>query len=184
MADSFARLSPTPPPLEDRISTLEPGWDGQFVAPPDEYLKEAAEESARLAAAVAERFKLRSLGSQAAGVALGGAIVQSAHFASRAGTPTPQHLEYAADLRSKLPEDLSSAAREPSAATALIYALLLNTDEAKRAQQLAGLQEKVDAAVSQQLARLLPAASGLEGRARLPLALLALTGLRRLSPDE
>jgi hypothetical protein len=186
MADSFARLSSTHPPLEDRISTLEPGWDGQFVAPPDEYLKEAAEESRRLAAAVAERFKpaLRSLGSPAAGVALGGAILQSAHFASRAGTPTPQHLEYAADLRSKLPEDLSSAAREPSAATALIYALLLNTDEAKRAQQLAGLQEKVDAAVSQQLARLLPAASGLEGRARLPLALLALTGLRRLSPDQ
>ncbi len=190
MADSFARLSSTHPPLEDRISTLEPGWDGQFVAPPDEYLKEAAEESRRLQAAVAERFKLahRSLGSQAAGVALGGAIVQSAHFASRAGTPTPQHLEYAADLRSRLPEDLSSAAREPSAATALIYALLLHTDEAKRTQQLAGLQhelqEKTDAEVWQQLARLLPAASGLEGRARLPLALLALTGLRRLSPDE
>src|SRR5216683_7940291 len=78
----------------------------------------------------------------------------AAAWVSRAGTPTPQHLEYAADLRSKLPEDLSSAAREPSAATALIYALLLNTDEAKRAQQLAALQhelqEKTDAEVWQQ----------------------------------
>lgn len=186
MRDSFARFSSSHPPLEERIRALEPGWDGQFIAPPDDYLKETAEEaSQRYAAAVALRRSSRAqVGPQAAGMILGSAVLPSAHFASRAGTPTMQHLEYAADLRSKLPEGLSSAAREPSSAAALIYSLLLSTDETQRAQQLAKLQQTMGAEVSQRLAPLLPAATGLESRARLPLALLSVTGLRRLSPDQ
>ncbi|HYL09736.1 MAG TPA: M48 family metallopeptidase [Candidatus Acidoferrales bacterium] len=186
MRDSFARFSSTHPPLEERIRALEPGWDGQFTAPPDDYLKEAAEvASQRYAEAIARRrSSTAQVAEQAAGAALGVAVLPSAHFVSRAGTPITQHLEYAADLRSQLPEELSGAAREPAGAVALIYALLLNPNEAARAQQLAKLQQTMDAEASQRLAALLPVATGLESRARLPLALLALTGLRRLSPDQ
>ena len=52
------------------------------------------------------------------------------------GKPTPLHLRYAVELRNSIPESVQSAAREPLAAVALVYAILLSPDDATRAEQL------------------------------------------------
>ena len=53
------------------------------------------------------------------------------------GNPTPLHLKYAEQLRDSLPDSVKAAAREPLAAAALIYAMLLSDDESRRAAQIA-----------------------------------------------
>ena len=91
----------------------------------------------------------------------------------QAGAPTAQHLSYAADWRSKLPETLSVAARDPMSAVALIYALLLSKDDAMRKTQLDQLQTRTEPAICQETARLVSLLSlTLESTARLPLATL------------
>ena len=102
-----------------------------------------------------------------------------------AGTPTQRHLDYAADLRNNLPPALPAAAREPMSAVALIYALLLSEDDAVRAAQMAAVAEANRAGHQcRKLTRLLPEVVKLDSRARLPLASLTMTALRRLSGPQ
>ncbi len=115
---------------------------------------------------------------------MGGAPVQTHRVVTQVGTLTPQHLEYAADLRAKLPPLLTEAARDPLSAVALIYALLLSPDEAMRASQLSKLQQQVDPAIHVKTLQLLPGLAGLQSRARLPLASLGIGALRQLSPPQ
>src|SRR5260370_6428168 len=55
MADSLAKLSSPHPSPGDRITKPGPRWYGPIVPPPDEYLKEAPRESARVMAPVSVR---------------------------------------------------------------------------------------------------------------------------------
>jgi uncharacterized tellurite resistance protein B-like protein len=100
------------------------------------------------------------------------------------GNPTPLHLKYAGQLRDALPENLRAAAREPLAATALIYALLLSADEKLRAEQLAEIARRVTADVSQKTTALFPDVAAVAKHARLPLVNLAVGALRNLSADQ
>ncbi|HXD00846.1 MAG TPA: Zn-dependent protease with chaperone function, partial [Verrucomicrobiae bacterium] len=101
-----------------------------------------------------------------------------------AGAPTQRHLDYAADLRNNLPPALSAAAREPMSAVALVYALLLGRDDALRAAQLEQLQKQTAPGITAEITRLLPEVLKLDSRARLPLASLTMTALRRLSEPQ
>ena len=50
------------------------------------------------------------------------------------------HLEYAARIVNSLPEELKQAAHEPYGARALVYSLVIDSDAAPRAAQLARLE--------------------------------------------
>ena len=100
------------------------------------------------------------------------------------GAPTPQHLVYAADWRSKLPPEIAAAAREPFSAVGLINALLLSRDSAMQAKQIELLQSQADAPIFKETVRLLPYVLALDTSARLPLAAMVMTPLRRLSPAQ
>jgi Zn-dependent protease with chaperone function len=184
LTESFSDLFSTHPPLSERIRALDPSFDGKFTPvrielPEDEVL--AAVTPAR----VIDALGLGDLlGRTTAAAALSGAGVQINRSLPQVGTMTAQHLDYAADLRSKLPPALTEAARDPMSAVALIYAMLLSPEEVLRTRQLTRLQTQVDPGIYQETARLAPATAGLESRARLPLAALTLTALRRLSPSQ
>jgi Zn-dependent protease with chaperone function len=183
LTESFSDLFSTHPPLSERIRALDPSFDGQFTPV---HLDLPAEP--RAAAAPARTIPPPGLGDllgrTAAAATLSGPGVQITRSLPQVGTMTAQHLDYAADLRSKLPPALTSAARDPMSAVALIYAMLLSPEEAMRTQQLTRLQTQVDPAIYQETARLAPTTADLESRARLPLAALTLTALRRLSPSQ
>jgi hypothetical protein len=100
------------------------------------------------------------------------------------GNPTTAHLRYAEDLRNAIPPELQSAAREAMGASALIYALLLSQEEQARRKQLDELAGAAGPALVQETLRLLPAVTTIAARAKLPLADLALPGLRQLSPAQ
>jgi len=192
MAESFAGMFSTHPPLEERIRALEPNWDGKFIAPD---FREEDEADARRRQAFAppvmepgRPVRAPGLGDLLGGRAMGPAMMPMTAAAAgvllSAGAPTQRHLDYAADLRNNLPPALQAAAREPMSAVALVYALLLGKVDALRTSQLEQLQKQAAPGITDEITRLLPEVMNLDSRARLPLAALAMTALRRLSEPQ
>ncbi len=174
----------THPPLEERIRAFEPAWDGKFIAPDPQALRAAETTRLEHAAPIRPPILGNLLGGGIAGAGIKWPVAAGTGILLQTGLPTPKHLDYAADLRSKLPDALSSAAREPMTAVALVYALLLSKDDALRTRQLQQLQTQTDPGICQETTRLFAAAATLDSRARLPLASLAMAALRRLSSSQ
>ena len=151
----------THPPLDERIRAIDPGWDGEFKTAS---VKAVETESSRGSAKPA--FSRSSLPSIPG---LPGAQARDAGFATNAvvmgavlpnlGKPTPLHLRYAEALRNSFSDRVQSAAHEPLAATALIYAMLLSPDETLRAKQLTELAGEPRRGLAKQ-----PPRSGLKSR--------------------
>ena len=79
---------------------------------------------------------------------------------------------------------MKAAAREPLDAVALIYAMLLSSDEKTRTTQLAELAKRVDPAIQQKTAALFPDVSSAATHAHLPMVNLALGTLRHLTAEQ
>jgi Zn-dependent protease with chaperone function len=180
LSESIAGMFSTHPPLEQRIRALDPAWDGKYISVNVRAVREIQSIPARMARPPQPGDLLggRIPGAAAVPVSvIGAALLQT-------GAPTQRHLDYAADWRSKLPPALDAAAREPMSAVALIYALLLSRDDTLRATQLEQLSQQTDPGICQQTAALFTSVLKLESRARLPLAALTMSALRRLSPAQ
>jgi hypothetical protein len=96
-----------------------------------------------------------------------------------------EHLRRAAEVRNAIPQPLLDAAREPSAAQALVYTLLLSVDDASaRSRQLQFLQAQVEPASWRHVQHLMSGVGELALEARLPLVDLAIPALKRSSPQQ
>ena len=185
MGSSFLHLMDTHPPLTERIRAIDPSFDGVF--PAVEPLP-AEKPSARPAAASGRvmPFPLPTIppvrqaisGLAPSSPAFGGSIT------AQAGAPTPQHLQYAQELRDEIPASLQNAARESLGASTLIYGLLLSEDAAVQSKQISELSSAASESVCQETLRLLPEVRQVSTRAKLPLVDLALPGLRHMSPTQ
>ncbi|HOF09122.1 MAG TPA: M48 family metallopeptidase [Opitutaceae bacterium] len=181
----FTQLWATHPPLEERIRTIDPSWDGRFFEP--ETVVDVAREShqalqppvlrkpagARLAA---ERAFSMMPALQAA-VPRATIPFVPAQALAQAGALTESHFTAAQSLLSQIPQPLRTAARQPDQAPALIYALLLDADDATRNRQLTLVQQH-DPGAASTLAQLQPDCAALPRAARLPLLQLSLPALR------
>ncbi len=178
----------THPPLLERIRALEPDFDGKFPSVSAAPLETAAPARRRLAQAGPFPFPFPFPGQAPGQATLAGLAAPPnilAHsVVAGAGTPTPAHIEYAAQLRDAIPPELQTAAREPLGASALVYALLLGDDETVQSKHLKGLAAATSAAVCQETLRMVPQIAAISTRAKLPLLELALPGLRHLSPTQ
>lgn len=189
LESSFASMFSTHPPLEERIKLLDPSFDGNFT-PVNIYETkvEVIEEPVRpsVPPRIVRPPQLGDLlGAQlSSSPSRGPGQRQVITLSESIGAPTSKHLDYAADLRSKLPEELVAPAREPMSAVALVYALLLSPDESMRSQQLQQLQPRVDPTIFQVTARLAASTTALVPKHKLPLVFMAMTALRRLSPAQ
>lgn len=186
VSEPFIGLLETHPPLALRIRVFEPNFDGNFPYTRYDDRKRAPEEISK-----PRRQPMPNL----FGTVLGGAILASGDTGRPPvirphavlpvlGNPTPLHLKYAQALRDSLPDSVKAAAQEPLAATALIYAMLLSSDETRRAAQLAELAKRVDPAIAQKTAVLFPDVSPAAAHAHLPVINLALGTLRRLAAEQ
>ena len=203
LGDALFGAMATHPPIPERIHAIDPSWDGKF--PP---LKEEQVETVKRAAInELEEEHQRSwfLGAAAAAAVQESTplpagvpfldpiqtsklrpppVIHSTSVLPSLGNPTPHHLKYAEELRDALPDNLRVAARDPLAATALIYALILSGDEKQRADQLAEIAKRISPEISKQTAALFPDVAGTARRARLPLVNLAIGSLRNLDPRD
>ncbi len=178
----------THPPIPERIRAIDSSWDGTF--PP---LKAEQIQTVKNAA-IADLEHTRSPLPDILGGIIGGTVIAGGRPAPpvihtdtvmpNLGRPMTLHLRYAEQLRDALPDNLKAAARDPLSATALIYALILATDEKLRAEQLAGIASRAAVPVSEQTAALYPDVVAVAHHARLPLVNLALGALRNLTAEQ
>ncbi len=154
----------THPPLQDRISRLDPGWNGKFLTSTAPTPSAQASQSEAVSGFAGQS----DLGQAVADV----------------GQPSDIHLAYAAQLVEHMPELLVSAAHEPYGARALIYALLIDRQPGPRERQLAHLAERADSGVFEETKRLILPAAGLDPRARLPLVEMSMPALDLLTPQQ
>ena len=176
----------THPPLEERIRALDPTWDGT-------YPRVEAAPSAQAAAASGAASALAGAPASALAAPLApDASRQPAAFdphaaSSRAGQILAGAIEEAGALMASLPEALQSDVREPAEAEAIIYALLLHPDEARRRRQIDLLTESAGeraAALLASVGRASRALRGISDRQRLPLVDLAMPALRGMSRPQ
>jgi hypothetical protein len=168
LPEAWLRALDSHPPLAQRILRLDPAFDG--VLPVVRGLE----------APQAPLPPRRQRPAEAATVVSGAEV---AALLESVGAPLREHAELVRRLLAELPATLRQAARDPDGAAALVCALLLDRDPAVRTAQEAALAGPRAAAA---LAAVRPLASslvGLDPRARLLLADLALPALRRLDAD-
>jgi Zn-dependent protease with chaperone function len=156
--DDQLEWTSTHPPIAERMRRLNPGFN-QSIEPPT--------FSATSAEAPPEKKATAT-------------VIPLAEIVAEAIEPTNEHLAYASKLLASLPEAITEATRDPAAACALIYALILGNNP----EQLKSLQPGIDAAVYEQFVRLAPIIAALEVQTKLPLVELSFPALRRLSTER
>jgi Zn-dependent protease with chaperone function len=180
LTESLFSWMSTHPPLEERIRELDPHWDGKFIPVRPVWNEEAAQaqkESGPDGPNAPQPPGISGIARMLPAVA-----IASAAILPQVGAPTARHLDYAADIMSKMNESLTDAAHSTMSAVALVYALLLNPDETVRQSQLAQLQD--NPIIAHETERLFQFTQTLESPARLPLATLSITALRNLSAAQ
>ena len=172
-------LFSTHPPLKERIRRIDPSFDGKF---PRVAIESEAKPPPLRPAPKAGRPPgiLGALGGAASAVA----SVPAANALSQISAPLPEHLARAGGILAALPEAAARAAREPFDANALIFAMLLSSDDTMRTAQLRSLEAQISVVLVQATGKLFAAIAGLERDARLALAAMAMPALRRLTSAQ
>jgi Zn-dependent protease with chaperone function len=203
-AGSWFNLFATHPPLEERIRLLDPNFDGAF--PPTEPLPEdadvirASQPVAAFVGRTSESVPWRLDGpggpshTSAADAALaglaGGATprpvsTDRGRILRQVGSPQPEHLEHASRVVAGLPAMLLQAVREPYAARAAIFALLLSREnQPTRQRQWQMLQQSVEPPLLKVVQQLAGQTDQLPPDNRLSVADMAVPALKRLSPAQ
>ncbi|MCC5887663.1 MAG: M48 family metallopeptidase [Gammaproteobacteria bacterium] len=182
----------THPPLEARIRAVDPAWDGNFPAVTRRSRQEeiVSDTDRKFAAA---RPILDPTGGAlsdlppAAGAVLGGVLaagVLGGSAAGRIGHVTPDDVEEAHALIDGIPKPLYEASHDPYGARAMIYSLLLASDQDLLETQMALLIERAEPGVPELIDDLRAAQAQLPPGQRLTLLQLAMPALKTLSETQ
>jgi uncharacterized tellurite resistance protein B-like protein len=166
----MASLFATHPPLDERIRAIMPEWDGQFEAAPMSEIN-AAPRSAD------DRPAPRA--APAAGVSMLAGGPQD--IVARVGMLSPADMENAARLREGIPDELLELLHDATGAQAVVFGLLIPSDESAETQTLARL---VDDQTLQTARAVAAHVSGWNSTHTIALIDLAIPALRRLTPEE
>lgn len=164
----FSALMATHPPLAERITRIDPNWDGQ--------LPTVNAEAGRAGPG------RDSASEQLAGFAQAGGQASSA--IDSIGQPSAEHVGYAQQLIKTVPEPLKEAVHDPFSARAVIYALLLNkSSNAMVEEQWLQLRQHAHPVVykTDKFVRIV---AKLDESRYLPLLELCIPALKTLSPPQ
>ncbi len=161
---SFETVFNTHPPLEKRIEKLEPDWDGQMLS------RKVVYRSPDKSGTVSVDPK-RNIATTAilAGV-LGGGL-------------SPAGVEPLSSFN-RLPPKIVQGIKEPFAAMALVYALLLDADSKVRERQINILQSRGAQGVSEQSTEFAEELSGMDPALRFVLVEKAMPALKCFSKGQ
>lgn len=167
-----AGLYPTHPPLADRITRIEPYWNGAY--PKVERPRPAAPT---ITASPGMYISTVIGNSGITAIALATAITQT-------GTPTSEHLQQARQLLQTLPENLLHASHNTKSAYALALGLIFHRDNRQWDAQLEILSTHIDITTITTLKTLLPDLASINPKHRLTLIDLCLPQLKILTRQE
>ena len=167
-ANAMSSLFSTHPPLEKRISLLDPEFAGRF--------KQVTQADA--AADIADEAPVAQAARVSRVASLAGAAVASI------GTLSPQQVEQGKQMIAGIPEKFRAALDHPLGASAAVCCLLLDADPEKRGAQIRELRTAASQLLAGEVMRLAPVAVGLDVNMRLPALDLAVPALRQLSAGQ
>jgi Zn-dependent protease with chaperone function len=174
---SLSGMLATHPPLAARIKRIDPRFDGTY---PEVRPVAVAPEEAR----GPQRGRVPSILPGVKGGVMAVPVLAGMEAASRVARVTPRDVTYAEDLHAALPDVLRRAVRDPFAARAVVYCLLLDPQSDVRQTQLAYLERSTDPRDYALVGQLAGAAGELPDASRLPLLELTLPALRQMSPRQ
>lgn len=166
----FNALMATHPPLSERIQRIEPGWDGRFPN---------VSRDGEAAAGPTRSEQMAGFAGSTASAATPASALESI------GQPSAEHVGYAQELLTTIPDSLKEAVHDPFSARAVVYALLLNKSSPQVAEgQLEQLREKAHPVVYKATGDMVDAVGRLDPSRYLPLLELCLPALKTLSPPQ
>ncbi len=169
--EGFSGLMATHPPLSKRIRAIEPNWNGKYLATPK--------------TPVALTEIAGAVGFAGAPVAVNEVPVEVVeHATDYIGNPTEIHRRYAHELLQTIPLEIVEAVHEPYGARAVLFALLLDKNEAVRKVQMTALAETTTPDIVELTDQLAPAIRQLDARVRLPLVDMSLPALRAMAKSQ
>ncbi len=182
----------THPPLETRISRIDPNWDRKFTTNSAEPIASSnpydntATQSFSASAAPSEPISVSPLKpSQASSGYSASSAKEALQFI---GAPQKQHLTAAQlllqTLLQRLPEPIRQATHDSEQAQILVYRFLLHREPDKRDKQLALLQVKISPEKFDILSNMLRLTPILHPNYRLPLLNLAIPAIRQCSEKQ
>tara|TARA_Y100001968_G_scaffold310156_1_gene330801 strand:+ start:553 stop:2526 length:1974 start_codon:yes stop_codon:yes gene_type:complete len=182
---SWFSFTSTHPPLLERIQLLEPSFDGDFSGLKFEQRQVPPESSSTMPPHQTTQAGLSIPGlGQAIPPVIGAVAVEAAASAVRGG-PSSEHVDFATALLRSLPEKVRGAAHDTYDSCALIYALMLDKkDEVVRGEQLEIVQNAFGDQMANTSGGLFDEVLALDPRAKLPVAELAVSSLRRLAQEQ
>lgn len=170
-------LSATHPPLDARISRVDPSWDGVFE-PVTHEVTETETDTNKTQTQKEQPSRTEKMAQAVTGAVVMNEIINSI------GHADVEQLNYAATLIHEIPENIRKALYEPYAARAVIYCLLIDKDKSIQEKQFQHLKEFADDGVFNLCQQLFKDISQLDIKFRLPLVDIALPILRRLSKQQ
>ncbi len=163
-------LFATHPPLEKRISAIDPRWDGKFLASKISH----SEPLEPVQPAPSNNDK----------IAVTAAILSSAEQAiSQVGSLNEENIKYVHQLIVAMPLLLRESAQDAYSARALIYAMLINLQKDEDAA-LTVLLDDTDPDIQALTVKLVAEVKKLEDKFKFPLLELAINALREMSPNQ
>lgn len=187
LAEAWFALLATHPPLADRVRRIDPRFDGAFPKLSPRDIVSAVAEEGRPPRRVPSWVPGAegTIGPPVVALAEGaGTPAAAERLVDRVGAPRPEDLEQASALLVRLPEGLREATRHRNGARAVIYAVLVASDPATRAAQLAQLDADGESDVRRAFDAVAAEVAALDRELRLPLVELTLPSLKRLSPPQ
>ncbi len=194
---SWSRWFSTHPPLTERIRAIDPEFNGVFsmAEPPGKSARGSERQSETAEAEAFAGFAQGEDPRAAPATPLTPSQSQTEAESSEIpvhvdsvlpsiGSPNNRHLDYAAELMGSLPATIREAVRDPFGACAIVYCLLLSSEETVRDTQLQALKRQAIPAMLQEAQRLLPQVRQLPPQHKLSLIDLALPTLRELSSNQ
>jgi Zn-dependent protease with chaperone function len=176
-----AQLFATHPPLDDRIRRIDPSFKGDFPksVKPVTITRASLEAEAKPKKPPGKAFDAILPGG-------GGAAtpIDPTGVLEQIGLPGMDKILYAAMLLESIPEPVRNAAHEPYGARAVIYAILLDRDEAVRKTQLDALRSHAEELSYRETEKMAPLLDQLANEARLPLVETTFPALKKLSPEQ
>jgi len=171
----------THPPLAERITRLDPAFDGTF---PKIVPKQADAPGADTIETEVKQPLEKIPKGAAAVIALAVLAADPKNVTRDIGTPVREHMESARRLLKSLPPEIREAASDPFGACAVIYGLLLDKDEEVRGRQVEQLKSSAGQEIFEATEKIIPSMLALEEDARLPLMDLAMPSLRSMSLEQ
>lgn len=184
VSNALGGLGATHPPLDQRISRIEPGWDGLFpdISKPEKLAKKILKKQAHLSRGDAKRHAIGALTAMGAGAVM--AQTQAAPAIQQVGQPTEAHVQRAQVLLGSIPDKVKEATHSSLGACAVIYAMLLSHESEVRTRQVDAIGEHIDAPMATESVKLGDAIHGMDRSARLPLLDMTMPALHNLAPRQ